>query len=70
MPRKDLYHDVVVKALESEGWLITDDPLHLSYGGRNLYVDLGAEEQTIGAERNEEKNRGRNQKFFGRFRCA
>ncbi len=30
MQRKDLYHDAVVKALEFEGWLITDDPLHLS----------------------------------------
>ncbi len=51
MPRKDLYHDNVVQALEADGWRVTDDPLHLSYGGRNLYVDLGAEEQTIGAEK-------------------
>ena len=43
MPRKDLYHDAVVAALEREGWTITDDPLRLAYGGRNLYVDLGAE---------------------------
>jgi XisH protein len=43
MPAKDLFHDTVKKALQKEGWLITDDPLHLKYGGLNLYVDLGAE---------------------------
>lgn len=43
MPRKDIYHDTVVKALTQEGWTITDDPLILSYGGTDLYVDLGAE---------------------------
>ncbi len=30
-------------ALEKQGWTITNDPLRLSYGSRNLYVDLGAE---------------------------
>ena len=43
MPRKDLFHETVAAALEREGWRITDDPLRLTYGGRNLYVDLGAE---------------------------
>ncbi len=43
MPRRDLYHDAVVAALEREGGASTDDPLRLVYGGRNLYVDLGAE---------------------------
>jgi hypothetical protein len=50
MPRKDLYHDLVAQALIQEGWIITDDPLRLSYGGRNVYADLGAE-QPIGAEK-------------------
>ena len=50
MPRRDLYHDLVVQALQAEGWTITHDPLHLAYGGRNLYVDLGAE-YPIGAEK-------------------
>ncbi|MDM8560799.1 element excision factor XisH family protein [Candidatus Parabeggiatoa sp. HSG14] len=36
--------------MNSRGWTITADPLHLSYGGRNVYVDLGAE-QPIGAEK-------------------
>ena len=50
MPRKDLFHDAVVHALAQDGWLITDDPLRLAYGGRNLFVDLGAE-QPIAAEK-------------------
>lgn len=40
-----------LQALKFDGWIITDDPLHLSYGGRNLFVDLGAEEPTIAAEK-------------------
>jgi hypothetical protein len=43
MPARDLYHDVFCEALESDGWWITHDPLMLRYGGRELYVDLGAE---------------------------
>ncbi|WP_446009099.1 XisH family protein [Candidatus Electrothrix sp.] len=50
MPKKDLYHNTVVKALAADDWRITDDPLHLSYGGRNLYIDLGAD-RPIGAEK-------------------
>lgn len=52
MPRKDLYHDKVVGDLEREGWTITDDPLRLAYGGRNLYIDLGAE-NVLGATKGE-----------------
>jgi hypothetical protein len=51
---KDLFHDVVRRALEKEGWTITDDPLFISFGGVDMYIDLGAE-QIIGAERNGEK---------------
>lgn len=43
MPRRDLHHDLVVHALEREGWTITHDPLRLNYGTRRLFVDLGAE---------------------------
>ncbi|RKZ38634.1 MAG: fatty-acid synthase [Gammaproteobacteria bacterium] len=50
MPAKDIYHNLVKTALMADGWTITADPLHLSYGGRNVYVDLGAE-QPIGAEK-------------------
>ncbi len=55
MPAKNLYHDAVVRALVADGWKITDDPLHLPFGGRNLFVDLAAERITIGAERGNER---------------
>ena len=55
MPAQDIYHDTVVHALTVDGWRITHDPLSLSYGGRDLYVDLGAERTTIAAERDGQK---------------
>ncbi|BAY81815.1 XisH protein [Calothrix parasitica NIES-267] len=42
MPAKDIYHNMVVNALQKEGWVITDDPLKLKWGLRELFVDLGA----------------------------
>lgn len=54
MVAKDKYHDIVRAALEKEGWTITDDPLLLKAHGRNLQIDLGAE-QLIGAERANER---------------
>ena len=36
-------HDVVIQALTADGWTITHDPLHLKWGVKDLYVDLGAE---------------------------
>jgi hypothetical protein len=50
MPRKDVYHETVVEALRADGWTITADPLLLAYGGKDVYVDLGAE-YPIGAEK-------------------
>ena len=55
MPAQDIYHDAVVRVLTADGWIITHDPLSLSYGGRDLYVDLGAERTTIAAERDGQK---------------
>jgi len=55
MPARNIYHDNVVHALSADGWKITDDPLSLSYGGKDLYADLGAERSTIAAEKNGEK---------------
>ncbi len=55
MPATDLYHDTVVKALTSDGWTITDDPLRIGYGGQNYWVDLGAARDTIAAEKEGEK---------------
>ncbi len=43
MAAKDLFHPHVVKALERDGWTITDDPLSLPWGTSTLQVDLGAE---------------------------
>lgn len=54
MPAKDIFHDAVKNALIKEGWIITDDPLYLDYGGVDMYVDLGAE-KLIAAEKNQQK---------------
>lgn len=50
MPKTDIYHDVVKNALIKDGWVITHDPLTLSVGRRDIYVDIGAE-QPIAAEK-------------------
>jgi len=51
MSAKNVYHNAVVKALVADGWTVTHDPLPLLYGGRNLAVDLGAEQSAIAAEK-------------------
>lgn len=66
MPAKDIYHDVVIQALQADGWTITDDPLRLKYGDRKLYVDLGAERETIAAEKQGEKIAAEIKTFLGR----
>jgi hypothetical protein len=47
---KDIFHDIVKKALIKEDWLVTDDPLRLKVGVITFQVDLGAE-KVIGAEK-------------------
>jgi XisH protein len=42
MPKRDKFHHSVRIALEYDGWLITDDPLTLQVGKREIYIDLGA----------------------------
>jgi hypothetical protein len=54
MSAKDIYHDVVVRALEKDGWRITDDPYRIPVGRRNVLVDLGAE-KVIAAEREDKQ---------------
>ncbi|MEH2034454.1 MAG: element excision factor XisH family protein [Nostoc sp.] len=54
MAAKDIFYDAVRRALEKEGWLITNDPLFLRFGGLDMYIDLGAEKD-LAAERNQEK---------------
>ena len=54
MSAKDVFHEVVKKALQKDGWQITHDPLSISVGGVNLSIDLAAEE-LITAEKEGEK---------------
>ena len=51
MPARNLHHDAVVEALITDGWTITHDPLTISYGGKDLFVDLGAERAALAAEK-------------------
>jgi hypothetical protein len=55
MPARNVYHDAVVRALVAEGWTITHDPLTISFGGKDVFVDLGAERVTLGAEKSGQK---------------
>jgi hypothetical protein len=50
MPARDIYHQLVIRALEKAGWRITHDPYRIVVGQKNLFVDLGAE-RVIAAER-------------------
>jgi len=54
MSAKDVFHEVVKKALQKDGWQITHDPLSISVGGVNVSIDLAAE-KLIAAEREGEK---------------
>ena len=51
MAALDKYHQSVINALIKDGWIITDNPLKLQVGKRNLSIDLGAERSLIGAEK-------------------
>lgn len=51
---RDMFHDLVRAGLEAEGWVITADPLSLSFGRVNFEVDLAAE-KVIAAERGDRK---------------
>jgi len=54
MPARDRYHDQVRNALVKDGWVITHDPLRLTWGLKDMYVDLGAE-QLLAAEKGTRK---------------
>ncbi len=51
---KDYFHDTVKRALEKDGWKITDDPFIIRDGKVALAVDLAAE-KLIAAERGTQK---------------
>ena len=40
---KDFYHDQVKRALEKDGWKVTDDPYLIGSGKIKYQIDLGAE---------------------------
>ncbi|MBC8231906.1 XisH family protein [bacterium] len=50
MPAKDIYHDNLKNAIIKDGWIITHNPLRLTWGAKDMYVDLGAE-QLLAAEK-------------------
>src|SRR5919201_1709994 len=55
MTARNIHHEAVIQALRTDGWTITHDPLLIPYGDRRLFIDLGAERVTIGAERGNER---------------
>jgi hypothetical protein len=64
MPAKDLYHETVKKALIKDGWTITHDPYTITFGQKDVFVDLGAE-RTLAAEKGEEKIAVESKSFRG-----
>ncbi|NET09813.1 MAG: fatty-acid synthase [Merismopedia sp. SIO2A8] len=54
MPKLDRYHDVVRRALQNDGWNITDDPLRLRWGKQDMYVDLAAERLLLATKENQQ----------------
>jgi len=50
---RDIYHQICKKAVAKNGWNVTHDPLRLTWGGRDMYIDLGAE-QLIAAEKGQQ----------------
>jgi hypothetical protein len=54
MPAKDIYHETAKNALIKDGWKITQDPLRLRLGKKDLFIDLGAE-KLLAAEKGLEK---------------
>ncbi|WOD40621.1 XisH family protein [Nodosilinea sp. E11] len=54
MPAKDIYHNAVKTALIKDEWTITQDPLSLRIGKKDLFIDLGAE-KLLAAEKGPNK---------------
>jgi hypothetical protein len=54
MPTLDIYHNCVKQALIKDGWEITDDPLSLKIGKKDLFIDLAAKKLLI-AKKQEQK---------------
>jgi hypothetical protein len=69
MPARDFYHDVVKAALIADGWTITHDPLTLTVGKKDLFVDLGAE-RLLAADREGRKIAVETKSFLGKSEVA
>jgi hypothetical protein len=54
MPAPDIYHDQVRTALVKDGWTITHDPYTMTFGQKDVFVDLGAE-RMLGAQRGDQR---------------
>jgi hypothetical protein len=54
VPAKDIYHENMKMALIKDGWTVTHEHLHLKWGAKDMYVDLGAE-KLMAAEKNGRK---------------
>ena len=54
MSAKDTYHTCVRNALVKDGWTITHDPYTMTFGQKDVFVDLGAE-RLLAAEKGDEK---------------
>jgi len=51
MPALDQCHHQVVRALQKDGWVITDQPLYLSTEKRQVYIDIGAQQSGNGSRK-------------------
>jgi XisH protein len=65
MPARDTYHDEVRNALIKDAWTVTNDPLILRMGSKDLYVDLGAE-RLLAAEKDQQQIAVEIKSFVGR----
>jgi hypothetical protein len=54
VPARDRFPHHVRHALVQDGWTITDDPLRLQWGVKDMFVDLGAE-RLLAAEKGQRK---------------
>ena len=54
VPARDIYHEIVKRALIKDGWTITHDPFTIAFGLRRVYADLGAR-KFVAAEKADRK---------------
>jgi len=54
MPARDVYYSSVRTALIKDGWTVTHDPYTITFGQKDVFVDLGAE-RLLAAEKGNER---------------